>query len=139
KRAFYACLERLRRCEEPERFSRALAAELRALLPEGLASTQPETLELDAEAFVDHHDAKITRAVERLAAELDLGSVTDELDRLLAGMDTEKWSALARREVLVNYIGFPFWDVLTLTVTSWRDLGEFDEIRVDRLSPEDAP
>src|SRR5690606_24652957 len=88
-RALYAFLERLRRFEEPTRFSRALAAELRALLPEGLASTQPETLELDAEAFVDHHDAKITRAVERLAAELDLGSVTDELDRLLAGMDTE--------------------------------------------------
>jgi hypothetical protein len=25
-----------------------------------------------------------------------------------------------------------------LSVTSWRDLGEFDEIRVDRISPEDA-
>ena len=40
--------------------------------------------------------------------------------------------------VLVNYIGFPFWDVLTFSVTSWRDLGEFDEIRIDRISPEDA-
>ena len=38
----------------------------------------------------------------------------------------------------MNYIGFPFWDVLTFSVTSWRDLGEFNEIRVDRISPEDA-
>jgi len=40
--------------------------------------------------------------------------------------------------MLEEGFGFPFWDVLTLSVTSWRDLGEFDEIRVDRISPEDA-
>jgi hypothetical protein len=38
----------------------------------------------------------------------------------------------------VNYLGFPFWDVLTLSVTNWRDIGEFDEILVDRISPRDA-
>ena len=57
---------------------------------------------------------------------------------LLARLDPAQWHPQARREVLVNYIGFPFWDVLTFSVTSWRDLGEFDEIRIDRISPEDA-
>jgi len=28
--------------------------------------------------------------------------------------------------------------VLTFSITNWRDLDEFDEIRVDRLSPDDA-
>lgn len=28
--------------------------------------------------------------------------------------------------------------MLTFTITNWRDLGEFNEIRIDRISPEDA-
>lgn len=44
----------------------------------------------------------------------------------------------ARRELVEHYIGFAVWDVLTFSITNWRDLDEFDEIRVDRLSPEDA-
>lgn len=43
-----------------------------------------------------------------------------------------------RREVLEPYIGFAAWDVLTFSVTNWRDLDEFNEIRVDRVSPDDA-
>ena len=43
-----------------------------------------------------------------------------------------------RIEVLQAYIGFAAWDVLTFSVTNWRDLDEFDEIRVDRVSPDDA-
>jgi len=38
----------------------------------------------------------------------------------------------------VNFLGFPFWDVLTLPVMPWRQAGEFNEIRVDRISGEDA-
>ena len=76
--------------------------------------------------------------IERLAAEIDLDAATHDVDVLLARLDPAQWHPQARREVLVNYIGFPFWDVLTFSVTSWRDLGEFDEIRIDRISPEDA-
>lgn len=28
--------------------------------------------------------------------------------------------------------------MLTFTITNWRDLGEFNEIKIDRISPEDA-
>jgi hypothetical protein len=76
----------------------------------------------------------LTDLVRRLAADVNLDAATGELDVLLAGLGPSK----VRSEVLVNYIGFPFWDVLTLGVTSWRDLGEFDEIRVDRMSPAEA-
>jgi hypothetical protein len=40
--------------------------------------------------------------------------------------------------VLVNYLGFPFWDVLTFPLMPWREAGEFNEIRVDRISAQDA-
>jgi len=48
------------------------------------------------------------------------------------------FSPAVRREVLEPYIGFSAWDVLTFSITSWRDLDEFNEIRVDRVSPDDA-
>ena len=44
----------------------------------------------------------------------------------------------ARRELTEHFIGFAVWDVLTFSITNWRDLDEFDEIRVDRLSPDDS-
>ena len=40
--------------------------------------------------------------------------------------------------MLVNYLGFPFWDVLTFPVMSAREIGELNEILVDRISPQDA-
>ncbi len=38
----------------------------------------------------------------------------------------------------MNYLGFPFWDVLTFPVLPWQEAGEFNEIRVDRISAQDA-
>jgi hypothetical protein len=35
-------------------------------------------------------------------------------------------------------LGFPFWDVLALPVTSGREMGELNEILVDRISPQDV-
>src|SRR4029078_13472383 len=43
-----------------------------------------------------------------------------------------------RREVLINYLGFPFWDVLTFPMINAREIGELNEILVDRISPQDA-
>ena len=40
--------------------------------------------------------------------------------------------------MLINYLGFPFWDVLTFPITSARPFGELNEILIDRISPQDA-
>ena len=40
--------------------------------------------------------------------------------------------------MLINYLGFPFWDVLALPMTSGREMGELNEILVDRISPQDV-
>ena len=40
--------------------------------------------------------------------------------------------------MLVNYLGFPFWDVLTFPMISTHEMGELNEILVDRISPQDA-
>jgi patatin-related protein len=138
KREFYQCLDRLRRYEKPEFYSAATRADLQALLAAPLTAERMGSIAAFARSFAAANEAALTGLIERLAAEIDLDAATHDVDVLLARLDPGQWHPQARREVLVNYIGFPFWDVLTFSVTSWRDLGEFDEIRVDRISPEDA-
>ncbi|HJR71279.1 MAG TPA: patatin-like protein [Gammaproteobacteria bacterium] len=138
KGELYRCLDDLRRYESPEFYSGITCAELQALFGAAPTTGDMQALARYAEDFATTNEAAITRLVERLAAQIDLDATTHDVDALLARMDPNEWHPQARREVLVNYIGFPFWDVLTFSVTSWRDLGEFDEIRVDRISPEDA-
>ncbi len=76
--------------------------------------------------------------IDRLGAEIDLDAGTEDIEKLLSRMDPAEWRPSARREVLVNFLGFAFWDILTFSVTNWRDVGEFDEVRVDRISPADV-
>jgi len=40
--------------------------------------------------------------------------------------------------VLLAYLGFPFYDVATLPLLQNEGLTEFDAVKVDRISPEDA-
>ena len=43
-----------------------------------------------------------------------------------------------KRRMLLNYLGFPFYDTATLALTHNESLTEYDPIKVDRISPEDA-
>ncbi len=43
-----------------------------------------------------------------------------------------------RRAPLLAYLGFPFYDVATLALLQGEGFDEFDEIKVDRISPDDA-
>ena len=43
-----------------------------------------------------------------------------------------------RRRVLLAYLGFPFYDVATLPLLRNEGLTEFDPVKVDRISPDDA-
>jgi patatin-related protein len=43
-----------------------------------------------------------------------------------------------RRRMLRAYLGFPFYDIATLPMLQGEGLDEYDPIKVDRISPEDA-
>ena len=87
---------------------------------------------------MERNVGKLDRLIEQLGLEINLNASTRELDDLLASLDPARWHPEARREVLVNYLGFPFWDVLTFPITSAREIGELNEILIDRISPQDA-
>lgn len=73
-----------------------------------------------------------------LAARRDLKAIDLAVDAMLVdaldGMDKP-----LRRRVLLAYLGFPFYDIATLPMLQGEGLGEFDAVKVDRISPDDAP
>jgi hypothetical protein len=138
KRQFYDRLDALRRRENADFYSAETRALVTEIFPSVPSRGQVEHIESYANAFVDQHADNIDRLIERLGAEIDLNASTRDLDDLLAALDPAEWHADARREVLINYLGFPFWDVLTFPILSTRDTGEFREILIDRISPDDA-
>ena len=78
------------------------------------------------------------RAVlDALAAARDLKIVDGEADTALASA----LSALPRserRRMLLAYLGFPFYDIATLPLLAVDGQDEFQPIKVDRISPDDA-
>lgn len=89
-----------------------------------------------AESFVARHQTQLDRLIRHLASVVDLDATTRDIDHLLA--DLQGWPARGLQEVLINYLGFSFWDLLTFPVLPWRDAGEFNEIKVNRISAQDA-
>jgi patatin-related protein len=138
KRAFYGRLEALHARESPTRFSAPTTRLVTSLFGQPLSLDHAGDLGSYARHFVNSHAGAIDRLVDQLAAEVDLASTTRDLDITLATMNDAGWSAAPRREVLVNYLGFPFWDVLTLSATTAQQAGEFNEILIDRISPQDS-
>ena len=138
KQAFYRCLGTLRGRQEPQFFSAVTVALIRATFAHPPQAHEARDLGAYAEGFVARNARRLDLLVERLAAEINLDETTRDVDNLLAALDPAEWPEAARREVLVNYLGFPYWDVLTLPVTTKREAGEFREILIDRISPQDV-
>ncbi len=71
-------------------------------------------------------------ASKRLLPETDL-----KAEEMLADALEEMPKNLKRR-MLLTYLGFPFYDVATLPLLQRDGLGEYNAVKVDRISPEDA-
>ena len=109
---------------------------VQAMVTEPALATDPATV---ARMFA----TTIGEALDLLGNDLALESGNARTDQLLVALvsgagDAAPLPAPASRELIEHYIGFAVWDVLTFSITNWRDLDEFDEIRIDRLSPDDA-
>jgi patatin-related protein len=92
--------------------------------------------------------AQFTRLARR--AEQAPGAVLDFLatERLLPATDLaaeelliaaiEDMPKILKRRMLLTYLGFPFYDVATLPLSRREGLDEFNPLRIDRISPDDA-
>lgn len=96
-----------------------------ASLGEGFAEVAQDVLG-DPGTFLDYIEA------ERL-----LPAEDDYAEELLAEALATMPANLKRR-MLFAYLGFPFYDVATLPLLRNEGLTEFDPVKVDRISPDDA-
>jgi patatin-related protein len=138
KREFYGRLDALRRRKHRDFYSYDVRDLVADIFPSAPSIGEIKHLAHYASEFVEQNVGKLDRLIEQLGLEINLNASTRELDDLLASLDPTRWHPEARREVLVNYLGFPFWDVLTFPITSAREIGELNEILIDRISPQDA-
>ena len=81
---------------------------------------------------------RIDDIMNQLSDELNLRNVDHELDEITGLALSGHLPPSFRHEIVLHYVGFPFWDVLTFALPEWRDAAEHDEIRIDRISPIDT-
>jgi patatin-related protein len=86
-----------------------------------------------ARAFFEDPQA----AIAHVEAQRNLVATDAAVDELLAQALAAMPQAL-RRRVLLAYLGFPFYDTVTLPLLRGEGLNEFDPVLVDRISPEDC-
>ncbi len=153
KARLYSAFDKVRQADAPERIDAATVASLQAVFagrptggtpdpaptgtpPDGESNGEAETgSDTGSDAGID---AGIDGVIDALARDLDLAGADAEIDRLFADIGTDASLGAVREELMLHYIGFAFWDVLTFAIANRRDMGEFDEIRVDRISPDDC-
>lgn len=120
--------------------SRAELAPIRAAIYESLAGyleCQRADPFLGMRESIRATDCDAAALMDELAARMDLRTLDDDTDQRLS----EGLSQLPRdlrRPMLLAYLGFPFFDIATLPLLRGEGLNEFDPIRVDRISPDDA-
>ena len=138
KRKFYDSLDRLHQRESLNGCSQEIRDLVAEIFPHPPSAEQIRSIGQYAASVAGRHGDGMDYLIERLASAMDLDASTRDIDGLLAEAFREGWTREASREVLINYLGFPFWDVLTFPVMTWREVGEFNELLIDRISVHDA-
>ncbi|MGE3397031.1 MAG: patatin-like protein [Sphingomonas sp.] len=113
---------------------------VRALLNEMLVHyhmREPRSTDANTRQAFEHVEEAPQPALDALASLLDLRPLDRETDEHLAAA-LETLDKADRRSLLLNYLGYPFYDVATLPLLQGEGLDEFDPIKVDRISPDDA-
>jgi hypothetical protein len=130
--------------EGPGALTRTTLDAIKAVVGEiSRATAANAALAMDHDAVARRFAEPIASALNLLGDDMALEKDNARTDALLTALvegagGHGPLTPAARRELVEHYIGFAVWDVLTFSITNWRDLDEFDEIRVDRLSPDDA-
>ena len=122
--------------QEPKQASLASFAKLKAHIYDSIARYrqrwQPQFYK---DAPMNGDTEELMDIVAKVMALEDLDFDEDEmLAEAINAIDDEA----TRKTLFHAYVGFAFYDVVTLPMTAHTDLMEIDEIRVDRISPIDC-
>jgi patatin-related protein len=99
---------------------------------------QPEFYGPEVRAAAAAVVADPAAALDAMAHALDLKALDGHSDAALVALFGDTLGRGLRRALLSSYLGFPFFDIAVLPLLTGDGVDEFDEIKVDRLSPDDA-
>ena len=77
-------------------------------------------------------------AIDAYGDALGLTAFDARVDTRIAQLLDSGIDASLRQALIKAYLGFPFFDIATFPMLQGEGLDEFDEIKVDRISPDDA-
>ena len=124
---------------DAERLSlEVMKAGLYGILAPHLQRRQADFYDTDVRAFAAKASAAPAAALAALASAYDLRALDTASDTALVALFGQLASKPLRRNVLSAYLGFPFFDIAMLPLLPGDGIDEFEEIKVDRLSPDDA-
>ncbi len=90
------------------------------------------------DTFARRHLEAIDAIVAGIARDIDLEAMNRRSDEIFAAIEPDGAAGLIRHDLLIHYLGFSFWDMVTFSAGVWDSLGSYNEIRVARLSPQDC-
>ena len=91
----------------------------------------------DFTGLAEHVLAKPGELLDHMAAHRLLPDTDVRCDEMLADL-LETLPRDLRRRMLLTYLGFPFYDAATFNLLRDDNYAEFDPVKVDRISPDDA-
>jgi patatin-related protein len=91
------------------------------------------------EEYAREHGPELAQVEEELGKALEkaLAGFSGSLFARVRAI-AERWSPERRKDILVRYLGFPFWDILLYPIQAVSEAGERDAIEIVRMSPLDA-
>jgi patatin-related protein len=129
----------LRETMSGRRFTPELSAGLIGCFPEKDIAEFVEKVGFEPRQFVEQRQSDLD------ALQLDLRTFFEESlkgfnARLLADVVelTNAWEWETRKQILIRFLGFPFWDILLYPIQSVAGAGERDAVEVIRMSPRDT-
>jgi patatin-related protein len=122
--------------EAPREHQEQMLRELHAMIGRYRAQTAvpADAASHSAFAAAAEHPAE---ALAALAILLALEPLDEEADQVLSTC-LQNLPRADRRPLLLSYLGYPYFDIATLPLLQGEGLDEFDPIKVDRISPNDA-
>jgi hypothetical protein len=125
--------------DEPTRRSlETMKSGIYAILTPHLQRRQADFYDAAARADASSAAANPAAALAALARSYDLKGLDTASDAALAALFGQLTDRKLRRSLLSAYLGFPFFDIAMLPLLPGDGVDEFEEIKVDRLSPDEA-
>ncbi|MGE5272842.1 MAG: patatin-like protein [Verrucomicrobiota bacterium] len=139
KARLWAAIGTLRDAMAGSGFGEPLRQDFSSCFPVDAMRTFLEDRGFDTVTYVKEYTDRLDTLESALA-----GFLKTQLTGFTAGLYsellqlTQGWDDKIRSDLLVRFLGFPFWDVLLYPIQALSDVGEHDFVEIVRVSPRDT-